>query len=152
VIILDTTVLAYAVGEEHPLREPCRRLLAAHANGTIEATTTVEVLQEFAHVRARRRTREDAVNLTRLYVVALNPIVTTAADLDAGLALFQQYPELGAFDAVLAAVALARGAEALVSADRSFASVPDLEWIDPATPAIDRLLDESPSGAGESDR
>ena len=74
-IIVDTTVLAYAVGEEHPLREPCRRLLAAHASGTIEATTTVEVLQEFAHVRARRRTREDAVNLTRLYLVALNPIV-----------------------------------------------------------------------------
>src|ERR1035437_8658518 len=79
-IILDTTVLTYAVGEEHPLREPCRRLLAAHASGTIEATTTVEVLQEFAHVRARRRTRDDAINLTRLYAVALDPIVTTARE------------------------------------------------------------------------
>jgi predicted nucleic acid-binding protein len=145
VIILDTTVLAYAVGEEHPLREPCRRLLAAHASGAIEATTTVEVLQEFAHVRARRRTREDAVNLTRLYVVALDPIVTTAADLDEGLSLFGAHPELGAFDAVLAGVALARGAEALVSADRSFASIPGLPWIDPATPAIDRLLGSSAS-------
>jgi predicted nucleic acid-binding protein len=151
-IILDTTVLAYAVGDAHPLREPCRRLLAAHANGTIEATTTVEVLQEFAHVRARRRTREDAVNLTRLYVVALNPIVTTAADLDAGLSLFGQHAELGAFDAVLAAVALARGAEALVSADRAFASVPELAWIDPSTAAVDHLLGESASGVGDSDQ
>ena len=139
-IILDTTVLAYAVGEEHPLREPCRRLLAAHANGTIEATTTVEVLQEFAHVRAHRRTREDAVKLTRLYIVALNPIVTTVAELDAGLTLFQQHAELGAFDAVLAAVALARGAEALVSADRAFASVPGLTWIDPAAPDVNPYL------------
>ena len=145
-IILDTTVLAYAVGEEHPLREPCRRLLAAHASGAIEATTTVEVLQEFAHVRARRRTREDAVNLTRLYLVALNPIVTTAADLDAGLALFEQQLELGAFDAVLAAVALNRGADALVSANRAFASVPNLPWIDPATAAIDRLVGGSTGG------
>jgi predicted nucleic acid-binding protein len=152
VIILDTTVLAYAVGEEHPLREPCRRLLAAHASGTIDATTTVEVLQEFAHLRARRRSREDAVNLTRLYVVALGPIVTTAADLDAGLTLFGQHPELGAFDAVLAAVALSRGAEALVSADRVFASVPELAWIDPATSAIDRLVGDSATGAGETDR
>ena len=151
-IILDTTVLAYAVGEEHPLREPCRRLLAAHASGAIEATTTVEVLQQFAYVRARRRSREDAVNLTRLYVVALGPIVTTAADLDAGLTLFGQHPELGAFDAVLAAVALSRGAEALVSADRAFASVPELAWIDPATSAIDRLVGDSASGAGETDR
>jgi hypothetical protein len=38
-------------------------------------------------VRARRRSSEDAVNLTRLYIVALNPIVTTAVDLDAGLSL-----------------------------------------------------------------
>jgi hypothetical protein len=140
VIILDTTVLAYAVGDEHPLREPCRRLLAAHADGTIEATTTVEVLQEFAHVRARRRTREDAANLTRLYAAALSPIVTTAADLDAGLSLFEQHPELGAFDAVLAAVALAHGADALVSADAAFAAVPGLALIDPATTAVDRLL------------
>jgi predicted nucleic acid-binding protein len=152
VIILDTTVLAYAVGEEHPLREPCRRLLAAHASGTIDATTTVEVLQEFAHLRARRRSREDAVNLTRLYVVALGPIVTTTAELDAGLTLFGQHPELGAFDAVLAAVALSRGAEALVSADRAFASVPELAWIDPATSAIDRLVGDSASRAGETDR
>ncbi len=148
-IVLDTTVLAYAVGEEHPLREPCRRLLAAHAGGAIEATTTVEVLQEFAHVRARRRSREDAVNLTRLYVLALNPIVTTAADLDAGLSLFEKHPELGAFDAVLAAVAIARGAEALVSADRAFASVAGLAWIDPTTPAIDALLGDRAGAGGE---
>jgi predicted nucleic acid-binding protein len=139
-IVLDTTVLAYAVGEEHSLREPCRRLLAAHAEGTVEATTTVEVLQEFAHIRARRRTREDAVNLTRLYAIALDPIVTTAADLDAGLSLFAQHPELGAFDAVLAAVALSRGAEALVSCDRAFADVPGLPWFDPATMSIDSLV------------
>jgi predicted nucleic acid-binding protein len=140
VIVLDTTVLAYAVGDDHPLREPCRRLLAAHANGAIEATTTVEVLQEFAHVRACRRTREDAVRLTRLYAAALDPIVTTAADLDAGLSLFERHPETGAFDAVLAAVAIARGAEAVVSADRVFGAIPELVWIDPATPALDRLL------------
>jgi uncharacterized protein len=140
VIILDTTVLVYAVGDEHPLREPCRRLLAAHASATIEATTTIEVLQEFAHIRARRRTREDAAALTRSYAAALEPIVTTLADLDAGLSLFEAHPELGAFDAVLAAVAVGRGADALVSADRAFASVPNLRWVDPSTPAIDQLI------------
>ena len=30
-IILDTGVLIYAVGEEHPLREPCRRLIRRKA-------------------------------------------------------------------------------------------------------------------------
>jgi predicted nucleic acid-binding protein len=92
-IILDTTVLVYAVGEEHPLREPCRRFLAAHASATIEATTTIEVLREFVHIRARRRTREDAAELTRSYVAAFDPIATTLADLDAGLSLFEAHPQ-----------------------------------------------------------
>ena len=139
-IILDTTVLAYAVGEEHPLRDPCRRLLAAHANGRLEATTTVEVIQEFTHIRARRRTRSDAVALARKYLAAFSLLVTTPDDLDRGLDLFERHPELGAFDAVLAAVALERRADALVSADRAFASVPGLSWFDPLAPAIGRLI------------
>jgi len=49
-------------------------------------------------------------------------------------------PLLGAFDSVLAAVALNRQAEALVSADRAFGSVRTLPWIDPATPALDSLV------------
>jgi hypothetical protein len=54
--------------------------------------------------------------------------------------------------AVLAAVAMAHGADALVSADGAFASVPELVWIDPATTAVDSLLNGSASGASASDR
>lgn len=139
-IVLDTTVLAYAVGEEHPLREPCRRLLAAHADGRIDATTTVEVVQELVHVRARRRDRADAVTLGRQVAEAFTLVLTSADDLDRGLALFASQPALGAFDAVLAAVAVGLGAEALVSADRAFAAVPGLRWVDPASPELDRLI------------
>jgi predicted nucleic acid-binding protein len=141
VIILDTTVLVYAVGDEHPLREPCRRLLATHGAGRLRATTTIEVIQEFVHVRARRRTRDDAVALARRFVEALDPIAATSDDLEAGLRLFADHPALGAFDAVLAAVAIARSADALVSADRAFAALPGLRWLDPAAPEIEALLE-----------
>lgn len=141
-IVLDTTILVYAVGDEHPLRAPCRQLLTAHGEGRIEATTTVEVIQEFVHIRTRRRTRTDAVTLARHYLTAFSLLVPTPDDLDRGLTLFEQIPALGAFDAVLAAVALERDAEALVSADRAFASVPHLRWVDPATPAMRSLVGE----------
>ena len=56
VIVLDTTVLVYAVGDDHELREPARRVVVtAVESGTAQATTTVEAIQEFVHVRARRR-------------------------------------------------------------------------------------------------
>jgi uncharacterized protein len=141
VILVDTTVLSYAVGVEHSLREPCRRLLRAQADGRVEATTTIEVIQEFVHVRARRRSRADSVALARHYMAALSLLVTRSEDLDLGLTLFEQQPALGAFDSVLAAVALNQRVDALVSADRAFGHVPSLHWVDPATPDLDRLID-----------
>jgi len=137
VILLDTSVLVYAVGADHPLRDPCARLLAGHRDGTIMATTTVEAVQEFVHVYARRRDRAAAAALAGLYADAFSLIETTPADLRAGLHLFVRHPELGAFDSVLAAVALARGATALVSADRAFGLVADLHWLDPASAATE---------------
>jgi predicted nucleic acid-binding protein len=141
VILLDTTVLSYAVGAEHPLREPCRRLLRAHGDGRIEAATTIEVIQEFAHVRARRRSRPDAVAVARRYTAALRMLVTKAEDLELGLSLFERHPALGAFDAVLAAVGLNWRVQALVSADLAFGEVADLPWVNPATPALDHLTE-----------
>jgi predicted nucleic acid-binding protein len=139
-ILVDTTVLAYAVGSEHRLRAPCRRLLEAHGDGRLDLATTVEVLQEFTHVRARRRARDDAVRLTRLFAEALTVIETSPEDLERGLDLFLNHDELGAFDAVLAGVAMRRDGEALVSADRAFAVVPGLRYVDPASTALGRLL------------
>lgn len=140
-IILDTTVLAYAVGDDHPLRAPCRRLLAAHGEGRVTATTTIEVIQEFAHIRARRRTRSDAVAIARQYLTAFSVLATTADDLERGLTLFEQHAALGAFDSVLAAVALERRAQALVSADHAFASVPGLRWVDPGSAGLGSLIE-----------
>lgn len=132
-ILLDTTILLYAVGEEHPLRASCRRLLKAHLNGDVQAVTTVEVIQEFAHVRARRRPRADAITLARRYSDLVPLIATDQRDLDVGLTLYGSHHRLGAFDSVLAAVALNRQLEGVVSADRAYGDVPGLHWIDPGS-------------------
>lgn len=140
-IVLDTTLLVYAVGTAHPLREPSRRIVRAVRDGLLDARTTAEVIQEFAHVRSRRRSRQDAVELARRYATLLAPLLpTTSDDLDDGLSLFQRHPELGAFDSVLAAIAIARGAVALVSADGGFAEVPGLRHVDLAGPELEALL------------
>lgn len=140
-IVLDTTVLVYAKGADHRLREPCRRLIQAIERGAVQATTTAEAIQEFAHVRARRRDRTDAARLGGAYVDLLSPLLAiTEGDLRAGLALFERYPGLGAFDATIAAVAIGVGAQALVSADRAFAAVEDLPHIDPGTPRLEELI------------
>jgi uncharacterized protein len=140
-IVLDTTVLVYAKGANHGLRDSCRSLLEAVAAGEIEATTTVEAIQEFVHVRYRRRGRTDAAALGRDYAQLLAPLLTISAkELRAGLALFEAVDRLGAFEAVLAAATIAAGADALVSADRAFASVPGIVHVVPDAPGIAGLL------------
>jgi predicted nucleic acid-binding protein len=141
VILVDTTILVYAVGTEHRERQPSRRLIEAIGAGRVAATTTVEVIQAFVHVYARRRVRAAAVELARRYVTLLTPLLVVGErELDHGLELFASQAELGTFDAVLAATALAHGADALVSADQSFASVPGLAHVAPGSDAFESLL------------
>ncbi len=141
-IVLDTTVLVYAKGAEHPLREPCRDLVAAVADGRLEAVTTAEAIQEFVHVRARRRDRRDATALGQAYAELLAPLLPVGpAELRTGLTLFTATPEVGAFDAVLAATAMAADAHALVSADRGFGAVPGLRHVFPDAGSVAALLD-----------
>ncbi len=140
-IVLDTTVLLYAKGADHPLRDPARRLIAAVTEGEIEATTTAEVIQEFVHVRTRRRGRADAVALGGDYADLLSPLLTvTDEQLHRGLEIFVRCERLGAFDAVLAATAMSSGADALVSADAAFGAVPALTHISPNEDGVTKLL------------
>ena len=129
-LLVDTSVLVYAVGIDHALCSPARRFVQDVQSGATDGQTTPAVLQEFAHVRGRRRSREDAARLADRYAAMLSPLVTvTARDVAEGLDIWAGVPDIGAFDAVLSAVALAHGAR-LLSADRGFSRVPGLEWID----------------------
>ena len=142
-IVLDTTVLVYAVGAEHPLRAPCRDLIAAIADGSVQATTTAEAIQEFVHVRARRRDRADAAAMGRDYAELLSPLLNVEREhLERGLALFERVDRLGAFDAVLAAAAAASGATALISADAAFAEAAVISHVVPDQDGVDALVAE----------
>jgi predicted nucleic acid-binding protein len=140
-IVLDATVLVYAKGGDHPLREPCRTLMEAVVAKAVEATTTPEVIQEYAHVRSRRTGRSVATAEALDLVGALGPLLTTDdARLTLGLRLYEETPGIGSFDAVLAAAAITLAADALVSADRGFAEVKGLAHLDPSAPDfLDRL-------------
>jgi predicted nucleic acid-binding protein len=140
-IVLDTTVLVYAKGTDHPLRAPCRDLIAAIAEGAIQATTSIEVIQEFVHVRARRRSRQDAAATGRDYAELLSPLLSvTREHLQQGLELFERADRLGAFDAVLAAAAASSGATALISADTAFGATGDVTHVVPDATGIASLL------------
>lgn len=140
-LLIDTNVLAYDAGGEHPLKAPCREILAMVMSGRLVATTTPEVIQEFAHISARKRLRNEAAAAAVRYAVLLAPLRPTEVHhLEAGLALWRQHAGLGCFDAVLAAVALDFKDATVVSADSAFAAVPGLRHVYPNADGVARLL------------
>lgn len=141
---VDTNVFLYARGGEHRYRGACRQLLALVAGARVRLVASGELVQEFAHVLLRRGlARKDALaeasEVRRLCSIQSfdEPVLTAAFD------LMRHYPVLGARDAVHAATAIAASMTAIVSTDRVFDDLAELERLDPLDLAIDlaRLAD-----------
>ena len=141
-LLIDTNVLMYKSGAEHPLKEPCTQVMSLIAEGRLKAMTTPEAIQEFAHIYGRRRDRQSAAQRAVEFAEVLAPLrMTEAEHLEVGLALWQEHEELGAFDAVLAAVALDTKHATIVSADRAFGVVPGLTHVYPDAEGIRSLIE-----------
>ncbi len=138
--LYDTNIFVYAVGRDHPLRDPCRRIVELASTDRLAGEASVELLHEYAHVRARStRDRASAVREAHLIgtLCTLHPVMLS--DVRLALTLFDGHPSLEARDAVHAATALNRDIDAILSTDKAFDDVPSLERIDPLE--VERLLD-----------
>jgi uncharacterized protein len=131
--LCDTNVLVYALGAPHRYRAPCREIVRRQGEGALAGETTPVVIAEFAHQRLRQTgDREEAAARARQAAVAFHVHAVDDDDARLALDLYERSSGLDAFDALLAATALNRGIDAIVSADRAFAEVSGVERVDPA--------------------
>lgn len=139
--LYDTAVFVYAVGKEHPYRDPCRRIVAAARDGALAGEASVEVIHELAHVLVRRGgDRASALGLAGAAAELARLHEFAPSDLPLMMALLADHRALDVRDAVFAATALNRGIPLILSPDRGFDEVPGLDRVDPAAPdALDRL-------------
>jgi hypothetical protein len=130
---IDTNVFLYALGADHAHRAACQSIIELMANGRLSGESSVEVLQEFLHVRLRRAgDRPEALARAEELAVLCRPLhAFEPHDLRRALELARRHEHLGARDAVHAATALNRGIDAIVSADRHFDGIPGLDRVDP---------------------
>ncbi len=138
-ILLDTNVLVYAVGRPHQLAEVAADVVAMSDAGGMRITP--RVLEEFAYVYARRdRGRDLARELCWEWSAILGPIEhATEEDLAMALDLWADNARLQFADALLAAQAVRLDAT-LVSADKAFAEVEKLRFVDLADPELQERL------------
>jgi uncharacterized protein len=135
-VLLDSNVILYAIGGEHPYAEPCRRIIALAGDGDVELEAPVDLVQEILHHRTRRlgdrrQAAADALaaaKLCKLHAVEPSDVIAAAE-------LFAGSPRLSARDAVFAAVAKRHGLDAILSADSDFDGLDSLHRVDPADSA-----------------
>lgn len=129
-VFIDSTVLAYAAGRQHPDRASARAVLDAARHEQLRLHTSVEAIQEFVHHRMRMGA-PSAVEEARLIqgLCVLHPF--DEAVLDRALDLIGSSGVRGR-DAVHAATALGSGFSRIVSHDRAFDTVPGLRRMPPA--------------------
>lgn len=131
--LYDTSIFVYALGGEHRYKEPCREVVRRAAIGDLQGEASGDLLQELVHQRARRTgDRRSAAAAARnvAKLVWLHPVEPN--DVQRGIDLFETHADLDARDAVFAALAINRGIDAILSTDRAFDEIDDLERIDPA--------------------
>jgi predicted nucleic acid-binding protein len=141
--LYDTSIFIYAIGKEHPYREPCREIIRRAAAGDLQGEASSDLLQEFLHQRVRRTgDRHGSAEATRnvAKLAWWHPVEPN--DIQRGIDLFETHPNLNARDAVFAALAINRGIDTILATDRAFDGIDGLKRIDPTDEqAVATLVD-----------
>ncbi|MEE9183774.1 MAG: type II toxin-antitoxin system VapC family toxin [Acidimicrobiia bacterium] len=123
-IFVDTNVIMYAVGRDHPLRAEARTVFeSAIASDRNELCTSAEVLQELLHAYipvARWETLDAALTLAESCIPSVYPV--GAEDVRAARLLADGHPELGARDLIHLAVCRRHSVGEMKTFDRGLAT------------------------------
>lgn len=132
-VLVDTAVVMYAAGKDHPLREPCRQVLRAAVVGELDAHVSAEVAQEILHRFSHLGDTERGAAMAEAALDLLGPALPlTDAIARRTAALARAHPSATARDLVHVATCIDAGITHLVSPDRDFDAFGDIERIDPA--------------------
>ncbi len=137
-VFIDTAIIMYAAGGEHPLRDPSRRILSRIGEGELDGVISVEVIQEILHrfISVRRPTlgqaqASEAMDFFAPVLPISHALMRRVPD------LLGRYPDLDARDLVHVATCIHEGITQIISPDRAFDQVVGLRRIDPTEFAAD---------------
>ena len=137
-VFVDSNIVMYAVGREHPYRRPCQEVLRQIAEGEVQAVVDCEVHQEILHRYLSLRLPEKAHQISlRLEVLIPHTLPIMLEDIVRARQLVGRYPDLPARDLLHVAVMLNHGITRILSADAHFDRVEEVERIDPLSFVIE---------------
>lgn len=131
-IFVDTNVLMYAAGGDHPLQRPCREIVDGIGDRSIAATTSVEVVQEIVHRYLAIGRAQGGLALAEQTLDLFAPVLPiTHALMRRVPDLARRYPGLAARDVIHVATCVHEGVNEILSTDRGFDAVREVRRIAP---------------------
>lgn len=125
---IDTNILMYAVGSEHPLKHPSLRLLERVSQGEISAVTDTEVFQEVAYRYWSQRKWPIAVQVLRDYQSLFDEIYPIEKQqLNLYYDLLSNHDFLSPRDAIHVAVMRSHQLTYIYTTDQGFQKIPGLD-------------------------
>jgi len=129
--LIDTNVFVYAIGAAHPLKHPSERVLSDVVAGTLAANLDVETLQEILHVYSSRGERRKGFRaIEHLLTLFPNPFPIERDEIEAAKELMMQHAFLGARDAIHAAVVQTKSLDGIITGDKVFDRLKNIERFD----------------------
>ena len=120
-IFVDSNVPMYVAGRDHPHRDPSRRFLERARAGDIDICTSTEVLQEILYRYAALKRLDLAAAVYDLFVQLCPTVLpVTLADTDRAKTLMTGTAQVGARDAIHAAVMLNHDIGQIATFDEGF--------------------------------
>lgn len=135
-VFVDTAVIMYAGGRDHPLRAASRRLLRAVVAGDLAGVTSAEVIQEILHRFTGGGQPQMGAAMARHALDVFAPVLPVTHAVMARMPdLVHEHPTLAARDLVHVATCEAEDIPTIVSPDRAFDAVGWLARVDLADEA-----------------
>lgn len=130
---LDTNIVMYAIGKEHPYKKPCMVTLKRVEEELIRVVINVEVLQEVLHrYLSLGKPRTATIAFAALKDLCEEVLPVLESDMDLALQLLQESPQITVRDAVHAATMRNNGLSKIISTDKHFDAVKGICRVDPA--------------------
>ena len=132
IVFIDTSVLMYAAGGEHPLREPCRTIVDGIGRRSISAVTSIEVVQEILHRYLSIGRAPGGIALAEQTMDLFAPVLPiTHALMRRVPEIARRYPAPSARDLIHVATCIHEGITEILSTDRGFDGVSEIRRIPP---------------------
>lgn len=131
-VFLDANIIMYAIGKDHPFKNPCRAYLEKIKSGELTVVTNTEVMQEILH-------RYFSIGMPEIAQVALSAVKTFCnkiypiglPDVDKAHLLLKEFSSINARDAIHAATMLNNDVEKILSTDAHFDVIRKIKRIKP---------------------